>query len=202
MVLLDPFLLQGKDPTHVETSSVTRISRDLTEISQSASESRYCLVRHPLPVREIGGWGKECPGSPSRVISVLVATNTPDVSCQVEVPAELREASIVSPLLPSWCPGDPVSGTVEEHKQLAHVLLYLSYTMLHDQSRYLGIPWCTVVTRVALSTSCPILGHNVPDNLNMEIVLYRHALSDYCIPLPCVQKSLVQSILPVSDAQT
>ena len=145
----------------------------------------YYLFRYPLPVREIRSWCKKCPGqrmnsvrsslsslsswspwSPSWVVSVLIAPNSPDVASQVKVPAEFREPAIVSPVLSSWGPGDPIGGAVEEHKQLPHVLLFSLWKALQlYQNRYLGIPGCAVVTGITLSARRTILSHNVPNNL-------------------------------------
>ena len=105
----------------------------------------------------------------------------------------------------------------------------LKHNVTDHQSRYLGVPWCTVVTRIALSARCPILSHNIPDNLDkyMEMVLSCTVLRNdnslwhgyglvmlytYCsctqvridssLLLLCAQKSLVQSTPLVLDART
>ena len=81
----------------------------------------------------------------------------------------------------------------------------LKHNVTDHLDMYLGIPWCTVVTRIALSARCPILSHNIPDNLDkyMEMVLSCTVLRiDYSLPPLCAQKSPVQSTPLVLDART
>ena len=80
------------------------------------------------------------------------------------------------------------------------------FALLHNvtdhQSWYLGVPWCTVVTRIALSARCPILRHNIPDNLDKYIwrwschVPYSGLIIAY---LPFVPENLRFSPLPWSQ---
>ena len=73
--------------------------------------------------------GKKCPGSPSQVIFVLIATNTqlfPNIRSK-------QEQSSVSKSNPFQVVARrPVSGTIGEHKQFFHVLVVLDKMVYHQ----------------------------------------------------------------------
>ena len=90
---------------------------------------------------------------------------------------------------------------MEQLKNMNSCPMSFGFGLIHNvtdhQSWYLGVPWCTVVTRIALSARCPILSHNVPDNLQHIYIVRRSGL--IIAYLPFVPKNLRFSPLPWSQ---